>query len=346
MSNLLVSIVVNNYNYDRFLKETIESALKQKYAHTEVIVVDDGSTDSSRQIIARCGSCIIPVLKKNGGQASAFNAGFAASRGDIVIFLDADDLLFPSAATRVVSVWHSGVAKVQYNLEMIDAEGERLGFKYLRAELRPSSAGPRQLLLERGGYISPPTSGNAFARSVLTSVLPVPESEYRIRADGYLLTLAPLYGEVVSLEEALGSYRVHGSNAWFGRAEVIDAEYLRRYLLRDLQKEELIVSRALQLGFKVREGLVLRNHDHLKHRLASLRLTPDTHFAPRDRPLRLAHCGMRAVWKWPYFTWRGRMLWTVWFLLVSSLPLRFARVLFSWALFPTRRPALLRYRLA
>src|SRR5215217_1250210 len=90
-----VSVVVNNYNYGRFLGEAIDSALAQTYPRTEVVVVDDGSTDDSCSVIAGYDGRVVPVLKENGGQASAFNAGFAASRGDIVIFLDADDYLFP-----------------------------------------------------------------------------------------------------------------------------------------------------------------------------------------------------------------------------------------------------------
>ena len=76
MSNALVSIIVNNYNYQRFLTEAIDSALKQTYCNTEVIVVDDGSTDGSLEIIASYGRRIIPLLKGNGGQNSALNAGF------------------------------------------------------------------------------------------------------------------------------------------------------------------------------------------------------------------------------------------------------------------------------
>jgi glycosyltransferase involved in cell wall biosynthesis len=64
-----VSILINNYNYGRFLQEAIDSALNQTYSPTEVIVVDDGSTDNSREIIASYGNKIIPVLKENGGQA-------------------------------------------------------------------------------------------------------------------------------------------------------------------------------------------------------------------------------------------------------------------------------------
>jgi glycosyltransferase involved in cell wall biosynthesis len=93
-SNLLVSIIINNYNYDRFLAEAINSALNQTYPYTEVIVVDDGSTDNSRQIIAEYGDRIIPILQPNGKQASAFNNGFAHSKGEIIIFLDSDDYLY------------------------------------------------------------------------------------------------------------------------------------------------------------------------------------------------------------------------------------------------------------
>ena len=77
----LVSIIVNNYNYERFVAQAIESALQQTYSPVEVIVVDDGSVDHSREIIQGYGGRIQPVLKENGGQASALNAGFAASRG-------------------------------------------------------------------------------------------------------------------------------------------------------------------------------------------------------------------------------------------------------------------------
>src|SRR5436853_3004216 len=79
-----VSIIINNYNYGRFLRDAIDSALGQGYPNTEVVVVDDGSSDDSRDIIASYGNRIIPVLKVNGGQASAFNAGFEASGGDVI----------------------------------------------------------------------------------------------------------------------------------------------------------------------------------------------------------------------------------------------------------------------
>src|SRR5215211_5807628 len=86
----LVSIIITSYNYARFLPAAIESALAQCYPQIEVLVVDDGSTDSSREIIAQYQSRnrVVPVLKEHGGEASAMNAGFARSQGAIVIFLD------------------------------------------------------------------------------------------------------------------------------------------------------------------------------------------------------------------------------------------------------------------
>src|SRR5260370_20141390 len=105
MSNDLASVIVNNYNYERFLREAIDSALNQTYRNTEVIVVDDGSTDGSLEIIASYGQRIIPLVKANGCQNSALNAGFSLSRGDVILFLDSDDVLVPSAVVAAVDAF-------------------------------------------------------------------------------------------------------------------------------------------------------------------------------------------------------------------------------------------------
>src|SRR3990172_4791472 len=129
MSEHYVSIIIDNYNYGRFLRDAIDSALRQTCRDVEVIVVDDGSTDDSRDIIRGYGDRITPILKANGGQASALNAGLARSRGDVVIFLDADDVLAPGIARRVSEVFAANrdAAKVQYRMEVIDVQSQRTG---------------------------------------------------------------------------------------------------------------------------------------------------------------------------------------------------------------------------
>jgi glycosyltransferase involved in cell wall biosynthesis len=104
MGGPLVSIVIDNFNYARFLPRSIGSALGQTYPHVEVVVVDDASTDGSQDVIRGYGGKVAPVLKeRNAGHGAAFNSGFAASRGEIVLFLDADDHLYPHAVERVLA---------------------------------------------------------------------------------------------------------------------------------------------------------------------------------------------------------------------------------------------------
>jgi glycosyltransferase involved in cell wall biosynthesis len=216
MGEALVSIIINNYNYGRFLKDAIDSALSQSYADAEVIVVDDGSTDDSREIIIGYEDKIISVLKENGGQASALNAGFAASRGDIVIFLDSDDMLLPTATERATKsiLGNPDVVKVHWPLWIVDERGRRTG------EIAPDSAVPEgdfhDIVACRGpdDFAWPPTSGNAWTRALLEHILPIPETTYKRGADSYLTMLAPFFGPVAAIRTPQSLYRQHGRNSW------------------------------------------------------------------------------------------------------------------------------------
>ena len=212
-----VSIVVNNYNYAHFLEQAIESALRQTYAHREVIVVDDGSTDTSRDVIANFGEQITPVFKHNEGQASTFNTGFERSRGEIVVYLDADDLLMPQAVERAVELFDSErIVKVHWPLWEMDAAGQNLGTIH-RGSLIEGDF--RDEFIRRGPIALPqsPTSGNAWARWFLEQVMPLPEHEDKHGADGFLKKLCPIYGEIRRVTEPQGYYRIHPSNYGGGR---------------------------------------------------------------------------------------------------------------------------------
>src|SRR5471030_144559 len=88
MTSPVVSVILSNYNYADYIALTIECLLSQTYPAIELIVVDDGSTDDSLAVIAGFGDRLCCIVQENGGQAAACNAGFAASRGTIVMFLD------------------------------------------------------------------------------------------------------------------------------------------------------------------------------------------------------------------------------------------------------------------
>ncbi len=160
----LVSIIINNYNYAHFLRPCIQSALDQTEPADEIILVDDGSTDESLKIAEQFSRAITIVAKKNGGQASAYNSGLAASSGDLVCFLDADDLLY----TNAVSVWKASltpkISKLHCILDTIDAIGRPMKRKI------PSIIHSGEILpiyLRFGNYAEPPSSGNVYSREFL-----------------------------------------------------------------------------------------------------------------------------------------------------------------------------------
>jgi glycosyltransferase involved in cell wall biosynthesis len=214
----LASVVVLSYNYERYLAGAIDSALRQTYASTEVIVVDDGSTDDSRAVISGYGARIKPVLRENGGQGAAVNTGFAASSGDVLIFLDSDDVLLPTAVeTAVQTLNDPETAKVHWPLVVIDAEGHATGS--LKEPVLPAGDF-REIVRERGPLTeatlpSAPGSGNAWPRWLLDLILPMPHEDYRVNADSYLFGLAPAFGRVARVEPQ-GQWRYHGSNAHKG----------------------------------------------------------------------------------------------------------------------------------
>ena len=225
------SIIVNNYNYGTYVGEAITSALQQRNVAVEVIVVDDGSTDDSRDVIATFGDRIVPVFKENGGQASAYNAGFGRSSGEAVCFLDADDTLDPEAmAMAMEGLDDSEVVKFQWPLRIVDAGGRPDG------RLTTVQVPPDGRLLERVVEQGPIYDQNflttaAYARRYLDQVMPMPEPAYRHGADVYLLTVAPVYGEIRTAAVPLGTYRIHGANNYANQMldEVRVRDYMRRF---------------------------------------------------------------------------------------------------------------------
>jgi len=180
------------------------------------------------------------------------------------------------------------------------------------------------------------TSGNAFARGALEKILPLPEVEFRISADGYLVTLTPFHGPVVSIDEPLGAYRMHGANAW-AQGDSVLGERLRQSLAHDAHKYQVLGEKARGMGLEVSLALGMRDHHHLATRLASLCLDPAHHPYAGDSRMALAMRGAISS-RSARLPWKRRGVLAAWFLVVGFLPRRVASRAVSWRLSPAARP--------
>lgn len=124
----LVSIVTPSLNQGQFIRATIESVLSQDYPNIEYIVVDGGSTDDTLSILKSFGERVRWVSEKDGGQSEAVNKGWRMARGEILSWLNADDLLAPGAVTAAaLALEAADVAGLYGDCEYIDEAGRHLG---------------------------------------------------------------------------------------------------------------------------------------------------------------------------------------------------------------------------
>jgi glycosyltransferase involved in cell wall biosynthesis len=290
----LVSVIIDNYNYGRFLRQAIESVLAQTYPHIELIVVDDGSTDDSEEIITSYGDRLVPLFQANGGQGAAVNTGFTQAQGEIICLLDADDQFYPDKVEKVVTAFahHPDWGQIAHCWTTMNAAGQKLG-KNSSNVLSQGKVEP--LLLQWGKYASGITSALSYRRSVLQQVMPAPPC---CIIDSYLNATVPFYSAVGSLNEILMAYRIHGNNI---QARNSNVDYL-------IQARELIASyinqAAGQVGQSERFDLD-RDVDYRAYRaiaqggvplaeaLAILRLSVQESHAvgrsPRDTGIRLVN---------------------------------------------------------
>jgi glycosyltransferase involved in cell wall biosynthesis len=147
------SIIIPAYNAERFISQAVDSALSQTYPDFEVIVVDDGSTDGTRAVLSAYGDKIHYIYQENKGPSAARNAGFLASQGDYLLFLDSDDLIAPNKLELQVSLLEAqpDFGLVYSGWDYINEDGTQI-----LHEMRPQKQG-RLLkdLLRRTLYFNP-----------------------------------------------------------------------------------------------------------------------------------------------------------------------------------------------
>lgn len=242
---LSASILIVNYNYGRYLADAIDSALAQTWPHVQVVVVDDGSTDESALVMESYGPAIQTIYQENAGQAAGMNAGFPLLAGEAVIFLDADDLLEPTAVEKTIGFFADpAVVKVHWPMRIIDRDSQPTG-EIRFTDLPEGDLRAHALRWGPANHRSPACSGNFWRRSALESIFPIPPEEFRTVADAYLFGFAPLLGELRAWPEPLTSYRIHGENVSSGRSAAWHAtmwEIRAVYLSDWLQAQGAVVS--------------------------------------------------------------------------------------------------------
>jgi len=256
-SNLpLASIIITSYNYEKFLPQAIDSALQQTYPVKEIIVVDDGSTDNSRHIINSYGDQIIPVFKENGGITSATNAGFFASQGEIIFFLDSDDIFFPHKVETMVNYFLQVVpqnpeALISHRLEIRTNDGISPSL-YRPRSLRTLDGKKKNGLFEKlsdpatayrymqkWGFfpsINSSVSGLTLTRSLAGKIFPLPDGRVTAQ-DAPLVYASMLLGTVYGTSQVLGAYIIHGNNTCLKKAwvdEKIDRFLTSENFLNDI----------------------------------------------------------------------------------------------------------------
>jgi glycosyltransferase involved in cell wall biosynthesis len=334
-----VDVVITNHNYARFLPEAVESACAQTHPDVHVVVVDDGSTDDSRKLLEGYSDRVEVVLKEQGGQASALNAGVERCRGEVLLVLDADDRLRPQAAARVAAAFAAGpqLSKVQFPMAIIDAEGRATREVKPGGHLRaPTGDQRRAELLFPFDLPWLPGGGTGFRTEVVRRILPIPAADYpRSGADWYLVHLTALLGEADLLDDVCAEYRVHGANAYQQDRDEIDLNHVRESIVFAAATTRSLEALADELGLEHPRPIL--SCADLANRLVSLKLEPGRHPVAADRPLGLLAKAMRAIRRRSDVSWAMKVLLAAWFALEALAPRGLARPLAELFLFPGRR---------
>ncbi len=235
-----VSVLINNYNYQQYVLDAIDSALNQSVQPDEVIIVDDGSTDQSAQTLRekfQDHDRVKLILKeKNEGHLSCFNVGFQASSGDIVFFLDADDMYKPNYIEEALKFYttHPECDFLFCDFERTgEAEGNRGDYPYNRDFGYSAIA-----TLYRHRWVGSITTTISARRNLLDRILPVPYlRDWPNGAENCLVYGGSIVGaRKFYLAQPLVQYRLHRKNDHYSRKGRADEQRLGRLFKLFLDK--------------------------------------------------------------------------------------------------------------
>jgi len=340
VSTVKISVIVPSYNYEDYITVCIDSVLNQGYPEVELIVVDDCSKDNTRQKILSYGDRLTPVFhEKNSGHGGAFNSGFAASSGDLIVFLDADDFLNAGALQALADNYSKDTAMYHYFLDLVDKEGNIIDV-YPKREIGLAQGDVSQDLLSQGGFLTTVTSGMSFSRWALEHVLPMDNEVYRQGGDGYLAATVPLYGPVKVVEGCLASYRQHGGNhSKFDHALVNRANWV---IGHTHDKFDSIRFHAKKLQLSVTEPLGNMNLKYLEQ-LMVLRLLGDLSEQKKVMPKKeVVDCAITSI-RLSGLSNKNTRIIKAWWFIMGCAPESLSKLLLQWKLEAKSRPKIVKY---
>jgi glycosyltransferase involved in cell wall biosynthesis len=218
----LVSIVTPSFNQGRFLEDTIRSVLEQDYPRIEYLIFDGGSTDDSVEIIQRYSDHISYwVSEPDKGQTDAINKGFARAKGDILAWLNSDDVYRPSAVTEIVAYLqsHPEIGMVYGDAEYINSDGETIG-------RFPAAQTDYRRLLQ--GYVHIPQQ-TAFFRSRLWRMVGPLDPSFYFAMDYDLWVRIAAVAPIRYHPRTWAAFRLHGEAKSLAKADRCWPEMIRVY---------------------------------------------------------------------------------------------------------------------
>jgi glycosyltransferase involved in cell wall biosynthesis len=321
----LVSVLMINFNYARYIEQAIRSVLDQTYTDLELVVVDDVSTDASIAIVERIRAqdarVQLHLRERNGRMAAATNTAYGQANGEILCLLDSDDWFHPDKVQRVVSTFQERPATGFIVHPMVISSGTAEAIQIMPFLANFEQGWIEDRVRRRGGrWQGMPTSALSMRRDLARLLFPLPEEALSNSADGFMYTLAPLLTEVAAIEEPLSHYRVHDHNAIASHRRDLDrarkeTDIFARHIrsanrrLEELGLPELSVDLSRNLNFQRSRMLEALHRPDSRRRLLqrwlhlSRLLAKDDLFRPLQRGVYIAVFGIAVLLPAPMRAW-------------------------------------------
>jgi glycosyltransferase involved in cell wall biosynthesis len=272
------SVIIPNYNYENFIGQAIDSVLKQSLPFDEIIVVDDGSQDRSRDVIAGYGDRIVAIYQENSGQAAAISRGYAESSGDIILLLDSDDMFAHDKNKQLCELYEANPEIGWIFHDLAELPAEECASYALQPQSVPNTAiqnlDQRQAMIKgKPSYQSPATSGLSFRRETIEPIFPLPKAKSIYISDHYIKFFCLATSAGIHIHAPLAAQAVHDNNLYTGKKNSVTKARIFINTALELRKAAphipqfcnniFAVGNALARKYAVRDELRERIEDYV-----------------------------------------------------------------------------------